>query len=384
LINLDYTTYQLMPLYMDFHQFDAISVEDVKQAHIADRAVQERYGVRYLQFWVNEQAGTVFCLVEGPDAESCEECHKEAHGNIPCNITEVEPGFFKLFMGDGQPIDHGLAMNREGKLDSANRTILVADIRGITSISTSQDYKRLVIPTKPKNLVVDAFAAFNGRFIEHSTDDSLVGVFQSPINAIRCATRIQKNLLKLAEKHGKNSEWNVAFRLALTNGQPLTHKEGFFEVAIKQAKRLGMIADTNQIVLSANLRDLYTMETEASESVLIPASAKVLSQSEEVFLHELFELTEKNFQKESFNVNNLCKLIGISRPQLYRKTSALTGKSPNTFIRDLRMQKAWNLLKERNKNISEVALEVGYSNPSYFSKVFYERFGHTPSSLMAS
>jgi AraC-like DNA-binding protein len=355
-----------MPLYMDFHQFDKISVDDVKQAHIADRAVQEQFGVRYLQFWVNEKAGTVFCLTEGPDPESCERCHQLAHGNIPCNITEVEPGFFKLFMGDGQPIDHGLVMTNDGQADSANRTILVADIRGYTAIKESQDYKRLVVPTQPKNQVVDSLAAFNGRFIEHSSDDSLVGVFSSPINAIRCAVALQKDLLKMTTKQDRDSEWNIEFRLALSNGQPLTEKEGFFEVATKQAKRLCMTAAANQVVMSASLKDLYQMEVEAANT-LRSSSVKVLSQPEEIFLHELYELTEENYPAESFNVNKLCEMIGISRPQLYRKTSSLTGKSPNVFIRDLRMQKAWNLLKEKKGNVSEVAMEVGYSNPSYFN-----------------
>lgn len=374
-----------MPLYMDFHQFETISVEDVKKAHMADIAVQEKYGVRYLQFWVNEKAGTVFCLVEGPDPETCEECHKEAHGNLACNLQEVEQGFFKLFMGDGLPIDENdLTLTREGKADPANRTILVADIRGVTTLNDARDYKKLFIPTKPKNLVVDTLAAFNGRFIEHSVEDSLVGVFNSPLNAIRCAISIQADLSRMAQKHGENSEWNVEYRLSLNNGQPLTQQEGFFEVATKQARRLCTIAAPNQITLSANLQHLYEMEIEASKSSHLPHSAKVLTKPEEDFMQELFDHTEQNLQIESFNVNNLCKLIGISRPQLYRKTTSLTGKSPNHFIKDLRMEKAWHLLKARKGNISEIAMEVGYSNPSYFSKLFFESFGFTPSSIHTS
>ncbi|WPP50741.1 nickel-binding protein [Catalinimonas niigatensis] len=373
-----------MPLYMDFHQFETISVEDVKKAHIADVAVQEKYGVRYIQFWVNEKAGSVFCLVEGPDPETCENCHKEAHGNLACNLQEVEPGFFKLFMGDGLPIDeYDLTLTKEGKTDPANRTLLVADIRGVTNIEDARDYKKLFIPTKSKNLVVDTLAAFNGRFIEHSGEDSLVGVFNSPLNAIRCAMSIQADLSRMAVKYGENSEWNVEYRLSLNNGQPLTPTEGFFEVATRQAKRLCTIAAPNQVTLSANLQNLYEMEIAASTSTYLPL-VRILTNPEEAFLHALFDHTEQNLQIENFNVNNLCKLIGISRPQLYRKTTSLTGRSPNHFIKELRMQKAWNLLKSRKGNVSEVAMEVGYSNPSYFSKLFYENFGITPSSIMVS
>lgn len=373
-----------MPLYMDFHQFETISVEDVKKAHMADLAVQERYGVRYLQFWVNEKAGTVFCLVEGPDPEACEQCHKEAHGNLACNLQEVETGFFKLFMGDGLPIDENdLTLTKKGKADTANRTILVADIRGITSIEDAQEYKKLLIPTKPKNLIVDTLAAYNGRFVEHAVEDSLVGIFSSPLNAIRCAISIQADLSRKAAKYGENSEWNVEYRLSLNHGQPLTRTEGFFEEATKQARRLCTIAATNQITLSANLQHLYEMEIAASTSSHLP-SVRILTKPEEHFLGALFDHTEQNLQIETFNVNNLCRLIGISRPQLYRKITSLTGRSPNHFIKDLRMQKAWNLLKARKGNISEIAMEVGYSNPSYFSKLFFESFGCTPSSIHTS
>ncbi|WP_200975061.1 nickel-binding protein [Echinicola sp. 20G] len=86
---------------MDFHQFEHLSIEDVKTAHIADVAIQDAYGVKYHQFWVNEKAGTVFCLVEGPDKETCELVHQMAHGAVPCALTEVEVGFYDLVMGKG-------------------------------------------------------------------------------------------------------------------------------------------------------------------------------------------------------------------------------------------------------------------------------------------
>lgn len=319
-----------------------------------------------------------------PDGGSQSGCLRglASHGNTPCNIQEVEPGFLKLFMGDGLPVDdHHMTLTLNGKADPANRTILVGDLRGDTTLKDVKEYQHLLISTKPKNLVVDSITRFNGRFIEHATEDSLVGIFNSPINAIRCARSIQNHLFRLAKEHGENSEWNVVFRLALNSGQPLTREEGFFEVAIKHAKRLCMIAGPNQIVLSAQLKDLFEMETEASGLISSLSSVNVLSKSEENFINALFEYTEKSLQTESFNVNNLCMLIGKSRTQLYRKITSLTGKSPNKFIKEVRMRKAWQLLKSKNGNISEIALEVGYSNPSYFSRIFHESFGYTPSEL---
>jgi AraC-like DNA-binding protein len=71
--------------------------------------------------------------------------------------------------------------------------------------------------------------------------------------------------------------------------------------------------------------------------------------------------------------------MSMSRSQLYRKIHALTGMSPNEFIRYNRLQKAAELLSHHTGNISEAAYEVGFSNPSYFSECFKKQFGVLPS-----
>jgi AraC-like DNA-binding protein len=109
-----------------------------------------------------------------------------------------------------------------------------------------------------------------------------------------------------------------------------------------------------------------------------------LTKPEEHFVYQLFELTEKNIHQQSFNVNILCKLIGQSRPQLYRRITSLTGKSPYQFITEFRMKKAWQLVKAKKGNISEIAFEIGYATPSHFTQIFRENFGYTPSELRTS
>jgi AraC-like DNA-binding protein len=69
----------------------------------------------------------------------------------------------------------------------------------------------------------------------------------------------------------------------------------------------------------------------------------------------------------------------MSRPQLYRKIHALTGKSPHELLENARLARAVTLLEDETRNISEVSLELGYTNPSYFSKIFQLRYGCTPS-----
>jgi AraC-like DNA-binding protein len=82
---------------------------------------------------------------------------------------------------------------------------------------------------------------------------------------------------------------------------------------------------------------------------------------------------------EQLSVEFIAEEIGLSRVQLYRKVSALTDFSVNELIRKLRLQKAAQLLEQAWGPVSQVAYEVGFSNLSYFSKVFKEEFGVLPS-----
>jgi uncharacterized protein DUF4242 len=83
-----------MPLFMDVHKEvpEGTTAADVAQAHAADVATQDRYGVNYLRYWVDEAHRKVFCLVEAPDAETASTVHREAHGLVADEIYEVQEG----------------------------------------------------------------------------------------------------------------------------------------------------------------------------------------------------------------------------------------------------------------------------------------------------
>ncbi len=77
-------------LFMDVHHFDGgVAEADVAGAHRADLATQGRYGVSYLRYWVDQEAGKVFCLVEAPDAQTANTVHREAHGLVADEIYPV-------------------------------------------------------------------------------------------------------------------------------------------------------------------------------------------------------------------------------------------------------------------------------------------------------
>ena len=106
--------------------------------------------------------------------------------------------------------------------------------------------------------------------------------------------------------------------------------------------------------------------------------------SEQFFLKELNTLIETNLKNSSFTVENLATGLEISRVQLYRKVKALLGVSVNEYINSIRLKKAKNLLQNSKLNISEIAYEVGYSSPGYFSTSFKKEYGISPKELKSS
>lgn len=83
-----------MPLYMDVHNSlpEGATAADVAAAHAEDVKVQARYGVTYLSYWVDSEAGKVFCLVDAPSADAAHAVHREAHGLVADEIYPVEQG----------------------------------------------------------------------------------------------------------------------------------------------------------------------------------------------------------------------------------------------------------------------------------------------------
>lgn len=358
-----------MPLFMDFHKIENITVDDVVKAHMADLAIQEQYGVKYLQFWVNQKAGTVFCLTEGPDAKTCEMVHQMAHGNLPCAITELESATYKLFMGEYHKVEHGLVKNQDESIDLGYRNILAVTVRSKARSTEEANTPILDIPQWARAQVLDNIRKHNGREIKWPIDDGIIAVFNDAAEAVTCGHEIHGKLLSdlLYPK--------VVFKIGITSDQPVTDEGEFFIKAIKLASRLTHIAGDNQILISSLVKELCHTNIPSSSGI------RYLNTGDESFISDLVNCAEKNLANNNYSIESLCKDIGVSRPQLYRKVTSLTGRAPNDFLRHIRMEKAVTLLKRRVGNISEVALEVGYNNPSYFSKCFADTFGCMPSEV---
>lgn len=366
-----------MPLFMDLHIIEGITIDEVKKAHVADKAVEEKYNVKLHQFWVNEEVGTVICLMEAPDKESCKAIHQEAHGSIACKVEEVEPGYYQLFMGRNHQIDQGLVRHKNGNVDLGYRFVLAVYIRCNMDDIRSHDFKlkSLIPPRKARKFVLNYIKDYGGKEANISDDDNIIAVFTESKTAVACAVALQKELAKKSS-NPEDPEWDILFKMGVTGGQPLTEERGFFEEVIRTGQRLSLAAENQKILVSPLIKKLCDLDKAFADS-----SIRITNTSEEKFLNHLFDIVEENIANNHFGVDSLSRDMGVSRSQLYRKTISVAGRPPNTFIRDLRMQKALTFIREQQYNISEISLKVGITNPSYFSKCFYDKYGIVPSKV---
>jgi len=167
------------------------------------------------------------------------------------------------------------------------------------------------------------------------------------------------------------------FKIGLCVGQPVTEDQGFFEKALNFAQLLSNVSRFSEITTSRFFAQLSNLKDEVAERNGI----RTIHTQDADFLISLHAFITDNLEKETLNVDLLAREMFVSRAQLYRKIKSLTGISPNHFIRDQRLDKSIQLLKKENSNISDIALNVGFNNPSYFSKCFQNRFGISPSKI---
>ena len=109
---------------------------------------------------------------------------------------------------------------------------------------------------------------------------------------------------------------------------------------------------------------------------------EMLTDVDKGFIEKLRQLIDEHLSEPELSVEDLGEKIGLGRVQLYRKTKALTGYSPNELLRTARLKKASALLASTEKTVAEVSYEVGFSSPSYFTKCYKDYFGESPTDFL--
>lgn len=121
-----------------------------------------------------------------------------------------------------------------------------------------------------------------------------------------------------------------------------------------------------------------------SRGLTLQPSELAITPADEVFLEKLMHFIEENMMEPTLQVDELGKVVNMSRTTLYRKLKALTGLSAIEFIRDLRLKRSAQLLQRKEYTVNEVAYMVGFADVDYFRKCFKQQFGKTPKEYAAA
>lgn len=367
-----------MPIYMDRHDLPGgTTAKNVFDAHEADIKIQHKYGCKGLTYWFDEPTGAAFCLVDAPSADHVKAMHDKAHGLIPHKIIEVDPGIVRSFLGRIEdPImektSDGAKMNIIN--DPAFRTIMAIDLKESLLIRKNPEYKS---STKQLDIINDfinkTLKQYNGLEVNH-TGECLLSSFADTNNAVLCALNIMDHYKSLVNESSQN---NISLHIGLNAGVPVTDEKDIFGDTVLLAKRLCDLAK-DKVMVSTEVRNQF--HGAHANIFTNNKSLGSLNPTEENYLTLLMDKTETIWNDTSFTVEELCRILGMSKSQLNRRTKLVTGKSPNNLIKDIRLKRALRMIKNQKGNIAEIAYETGFNSPAYFSKCFQERFGVLPSS----
>jgi len=246
-----------MPLYMDIHEVPGgVSAEAVAKAHTEDVKVQQKYGVNYLKYWVNESQGKIFCLVDAPNAEAASCVHREAHGMVAEKIIEMQPEIAEGFLGGTETNAAGAVVIPGGGADARDsgiRTILFTDMVESTALTQSMGDEAAMLLLDVHNTVVrNALDNLGGREVKH-TGDGIMASFVSAAGAVRCAIQIQRELQKHAQA---NPDRPLKVRVGAAAGEPVEQHNDLFGSTVQLAARLCAHAQPEQILVSNAIAEL--------------------------------------------------------------------------------------------------------------------------------
>lgn len=358
-----------MPIFMDRHIVPGIEAKHAAEAHREDLKIQDDYGCRCMTYWVDEERGSAFCLIDAPNEQAVKSMHDKAHGLMPHEILKVNSTIVEAFLGRISDPEDGSSISENLKIfnDPAFRIILVAQTTNTKLLQHhlgAEKAKRLIALLH--EIIRKELKIYEGREVELNGQD-FTASFVSVSQAVACAAAVQKGMHVAGEL--------INLRMGLNAGMPVEKSKELFGDTIKMAKYLATFAAENQIVLAAIIKEIY--KDDGQETVGNKNLFKWISPTDENFLQLLMDALTKSWTNSGLGVTDLCDQLAMSKSKLYRKCTELTNLSPNELIREYRLQKSLELLTTE-RNISQTTFDCGFGSPSYFTKCFQQRFDLSP------
>lgn len=251
--------------------------------------------------------------------------------------------------------------------------------------------------TNPQDIIRNLVIQYRGQIVQYN-QETFTAIFEGPSKAVHCGLDLIETLHRLDYELsiGVHIKESPSDDVHFINDQT----QSLIDAILRPSEpNQILVTEPVKFLLSGaglNLIDHKTITEpttgdplslfkvtdhfEAEDETLDANQRTVLKNDS--FLENVLQVIEKNLSDEFFGVEMLCREIGVSERQVQRKLKAITNKSPNQLISSVRLHRAKELLFANTLNVSEIAFRSGFSNPSYFSKIFKKEFGTSPSDLL--
>lgn len=261
---------------------------------------------------------------------------------------------------------------------------------GIEYVQFGHQVGTYVYPTNGEKIVKLALDILTGKPYER--ENTLQGMLVTPENAniadlnSRELMRQNNNLIIIQDKlEGYFGLYNTQHKMLIASFVTIAVLVLAFimiGVAYWQRRktirqRQAMNEEQTLFYTDASNRILHEIFVKPEEE-LPPAKSQDI-----LFAEQLNEAIHKNMSNPNLKMDDLGEEMGLSRVQLYRKVKAITGQTPVELLRQMRLQQAYALLTSTTKTVGEIAYEVGFGTPGYFSSCFKKQFGKYPTDLRA-
>jgi AraC-like DNA-binding protein len=356
-----------MPIYMDVHIVPGVKAKDVAEAHRLDILHQDEHECKCMTYWIDEQRESIFCLIEAPTKEAVAEMHSKAHGLVPNRIIEVRSELVESFLGriydpaDATPGEDGLKVFA----DPSYRILLVTKVMDPVLLGHLLGSEKAIALLATHNEIIRSnVAEYGGSEVEHSGNGFIIS-FTSARKAVSCALAIHKAMV---------SPNVIGFKIAVNAGEPVENSNRLFGDTIQMAEHVCNLLKDSRVGITSAVKELVARDNfETNDKTLLSTNP-----NDESALQLLFRKLEENWQNPDFNVTDYCQAMTMSKSQLYRTTVELTGYSPNTLLKEFRLEKAKEMMKKKRYTISQITFDTGFTSPSYFTKCFKKKYGLLP------
>lgn len=354
---------------MDVHIVPGVKAIDVAEAHRKDLFHQDAHECKCMTYWIDEERENIFCLIEAPTKEAVEKMHSEAHGLVPNKIIEVNSTLVESFLGriydpaDATVTAEGLKVFKEPSL----RVMLVTRMNDPLLLQyTYGEEKATQWVNTHNNIVRKNLAQHGGREVENMGGPGFVISFAAANKAVACALAIQQDMETAGLKE-------IGLKIGINAGEPVEQSNHLFGDTLQLAATLCMIANDFQVAITSSVKEMVSKDQFQKGSNIL-----ALAPQDEALLVLLFTKLGESYQDPDFDIGNYCQATAMSQSQLYRKTISLTGLSPNTLLKEFRLEKARELMKQQRYSISQITFDTGFTSPSYFTKCFKKKYGLLP------